>query len=321
MIVAVSSRASILSICSFAALAKRLFFGLLFVLPFADLPSLSYDLSSPPASSNNFKSRVAIGDVSPPLMVKNGLTDYSVVQVLPPSAPGSGVIVAFKEDHYYVITAKHVIQGMADSEVLEVMTPDGEYHEALVLGFSKNVDVALLRFRSNNYYYPAFIHDKTIPSSGQESSVIGFALPTAEAREGTLRKSFGEVLTLIENPTNGYDFMYSNVTNRGISGGPVFAKYRTGMLSGLGTWGASPINPSDCRADYFFVPPLLGIHGRGEAYATGGKSGANLGISIHAALSALLPVLRKEGIVSLPKESETRLYIDGCPLYLEAGGN
>jgi len=299
---------------------NKLFLGLFFVVSFAGLPSISYDLGSPRSKSNNFKLRVTIEDAAPPLMVRNDLTDYSVVQVLPPSAPGSGVIVAYRGDDYYVLTAKHVIEGMADSETLEVMTPDGEYHESLVLGFSKDVDVALLRFRSSNYYYPAFIHDKTSPANGQKSSVIGFALPTAEAREGTLRKSFGEVLTLIENPTDGYDFMYSNVTNRGISGGPVFAKHRTGMLSGLEGWGPSIIDSSDCRADYFFVPPLLGIHGRGEAYATGGKSGANLGISIHTALSALFPVLRKEGIVSLPAESKTRLYIDACPLYLEAGG-
>lgn len=291
---------------------------LTFALLCPELPSHSYDLSSPPAKSNSFKSRISIKDVSPPLMVRNGLTDYSVVRVLPPSAPGSGVIVAFKGNNYYALTAKHVIESMAASETLEVMTPDGEYHEALVVGTPEGVDVALLRFHSKNYYYPAFIDRNTIPANGQRTIVIGFALPTTEAREGTLRKSFGEVLTVIDNPVDGYSFMYSNATNRGISGGPVFAKHRNGMLENVKGWGPSEIESGDCRADYFFVPPLLGLHGRGEAYTTGGKSGANLGISIHTALSALLPVFRKEGITSLPTEAKTRLYIDGCPLYLEA---
>ena len=125
---------------------KKFLLGLFFVVSFAGLPSMSYDLGSPRSKSKNLKLRVTIEDTAPPLMVRNNLTDYSVVQVLPPSAPGSGVIVAYRGDDYYVLTAKHVIEGMADSETLEVMTPDGEYHESLVLGFSKDVDVALLRF-------------------------------------------------------------------------------------------------------------------------------------------------------------------------------
>ncbi len=63
---------------------------------------------------------------------------------------------------------------------------------------------------------------------------------------------------------------------------------------------------------------MIGIHGKGDSYATGGKSGANLGISIHTALAELASSLQQEGIMALPKEGQTRLYKDGCPLHLKA---
>ncbi len=53
---------------------------------------------------------------------------------------------------------------------------------------------------------------------------------------------------------------------------------------------------------------------------SGSKSGANLGISIHLALAEVAPVLRSQGTTSLPNESKTKLFVQGCPLYKRAGG-
>ena len=115
--------------------------------------------------------------------------------------------------------------------------------------------------------------------------------------------------------------MYNNATNRGMSGGPVFAKFREGIFNNPSNgWKPDDLDPEDCQANHFVLPPLLGIHGRGEAYHSGGKSGANLGISIHSALAEVAPVLQSQGITSLPKESKTKLFVEGCPLYKEAGG-
>ena len=80
-------------------------------------------------------------------------------------------------------------------------------------------------------------------------------------------------------------------------------------MSGGGVFGAFPVNltsdglvedngDSDMRSACQDPKFLLGIHGRGEAYHSGGKSGANLGISIHSALAEVAPVLQSQGITS-----------------------
>ena len=66
---------------------------------------------------------------------------------------------------------------------------------------------------------------------------------------------------------------------------------------------------------WLVIPPLIGIHGRAEAYAYGGKSGANMGIPIHRILKNFQNDFLNEGIKKLPKEEETKLYIEGCPLF------
>ena len=70
-----------------------------------------------------------------------------------------------------------------------------------------------------------------------------------------------------------------------------------------------------CRG--FGPSVLIGIHGRAESYRAGGKSGASMGMNIHTLLSKFGSTLVSEGITSLPKERETLLWKEGCPLYDE----
>ena len=291
---------------------------ILFLFP--SIKTFAYDLGAPKQAPSSKIKELKIDDVRPPIMVNNNIINYSTVQVFGVASPGSGVIIAKKNNQYFVLTAGHVVKGTGKNEYIEVMTPDGIYHESKILKISEKSDIALLSISSKNKYYPAFIDPKTFPKSAQLVTVIGYALATEEAREGTRRKSAGEVLTTINQPKDGYDFMYNNATNRGMSGGPVFAKFREGMFNDLSTWAPDDLDPGDCQAKHFFVPPLLGIHGRGEGYHSGGKSGANLGISIHSALAEVAPVLQSQGITSLEKESKTQLFVEGCPLYKKAGG-
>ena len=101
--------------------------------------------------------------------------------------------------------------------------------------------------------------------------------------------------------------MYSNPTNLGMSGGPVYATMPTGFLE------RNDGNGGSCG--WLVIPPLIGIHGRAEAYAFGGKSGANMGIPIHRILKNFQNDFLNEGIKKLPKEEETKLYNEGCPLF------
>ena len=280
----------------------------------------AFDLTTQVKKISTQKTNLTIDDVRPPLMINNRMIDFPTVQVFGAASPGSGVIIAEKDNEYFILTAAHVVKGTGENEYIEVMTIDENYHESKILYMSNKIDIALISISSTNKYYPAFIDGNTFPEADQGTTVIGYALATKEAKEGTRRKSSGEVMTTIKQPKDGYDFMYNNATNRGMSGGPVYAKFRTGMFNNLSSWASPDVLPSDCQAKHFFVAPLLGIHGRGEGYHSGGKSGANLGISIQAALAEVAPLLIEKGIISLPKEPQTLLFKEGCPLYKESGG-
>ena len=56
-----------------------------------------------------------------------GMIDYITVAIYGNGAPGSGVIIAQKDNDYYVLTANHVIGEVLKGDVIEVQTLDGEY--------------------------------------------------------------------------------------------------------------------------------------------------------------------------------------------------
>tara|TARA_B100001175_G_C19051774_1_gene422374 strand:+ start:118 stop:408 length:291 start_codon:yes stop_codon:yes gene_type:complete len=89
-------------------------------------------------------------------------------------------------------------------------------------------------------------------------------------------------------------FLQNTATNREFWGGTVHTKHRTGILDGLGCWGPQNLIDSDCKANYFFVPTLIKIYGRGKAYSTEGKPGLNLEISIHTVLTEIPSAFQKK---------------------------
>ena len=246
-------------------------------------------------------------DVQIPMLIENRLMDFSVVQVLGVSSPGSGVIIAKKDSSYYVLTNNHVIGQMQEDEEIGIRTIDNNYHIADLIKKDKKIDVALLKFQSNKKYYPAFFDPNTNATVGQKIVLMGYALPSDQVSATNLRKSKGSILSFIRNNIDGYEIMYSNPSNLGMSGGPVYATMPTGFLE------RNDGNGGSCG--WLVIPPLIGIHGRAEAYAFGGKSGANMGIPIHRILKNFQNDFLNAGIKKLPKEEETKLYIEGCPLF------
>ena len=97
-----------------------------------------------------------------------------------------------------------------------------------------------------------------------------------------------------------------------MSGGGVFSDLAQTKIKGDG-WIYSDEHP--CYG--FSTPILVGIHGRAETYRAGGKSGASMGMSIYALLERFGNTLLNEGVASLPNESETLIWKDGCPIYQE----
>ncbi len=239
-----------------------------------------------------------------------GIYDFLTVAVFGPGSPGSGVIIANKNNEYYVITAKHVLSGLNKGEEIDIQTIDGKHHVAYLLAIDDQIDGALLKFKSMNKYYPAFVEPLIKPILGMKVLVQGYALASKEANKGSLRRSLGSILTVIDGNQDGYDLLYDATTNIGMSGGGIYSDYdegrtQTGKSVGAGYW----------KCDGFEIPVLIGMHGRSESYIRGGKSGANMGISIHTLLTRFAKSLANEGITSLPDELDTLLYKDACKVW------
>ena len=258
------------------------------------------------------REKLTIDDFRYPMTFNNDIYDFVTVAVYGPAETGSGVIIAQKGDNYYVLTANHVLGEVLKGDEIDIQTLDGEYHSAKLLDFDSKIDGALIKFISKKTYYKAFIHPDVSPRIGMYILTEGYALASKEAKEGSLRRSLGPIVTVIDKNTDGYDLFYDAATNVGMSGGGVFSHLQQIKIKGDG-WSYSNEHP--CYG--FSTPILVGIHGRAETYRAGGKSGASMGMSIYALLERFGNTLLNEGVASLPDESETLIWKDGCPIYQE----
>jgi len=257
------------------------------------------------------REKLSIDDFRYPMGFNNDIYDFLTVTVYGVASPGSGVIIAKNNNEYYVLTANHVIGEVLKGDVIEVQTLDGRVHTAKLLNFDNEIDGALIKFSSSSFYYPAFVHPEVYPRIGMGIITTGYALASKEATKGSLRRSMGQILTVLDGNKDGYNLLYSSVTNIGMSGGPLFSDLLNTNIRGEGWIGGYDQHP--CFG--FTTPILIGIHGRAESYDAGGKSGANMGISIHTLLEKFGQTLYEEGVTSLPDEKQTLIYKDGCPLY------
>ena len=255
--------------------------------------------------------RIKKRDLRYPVAFNNDIYDYLTVRIIGAGAPGSGVIFAKNNGYYYVLTARHVVGDLLGSDVIEIFTLDGEFHDASILHQLDNIDAALLKFKSDNHYYTAYVSKKMNPRVGMYVLTQGYALASNEAKRGSLRRSTGAIISIIEGNEGGYDNLYDAVTNVGMSGGGVFTHWNT-STDGEG-WKSSINHP--CYG--FDTPILIGIHGRGESYRGGGKSGSNMFMSIDTLVRHFASTLVSEGLTNLSKETQTNIWKDSCPLYNE----
>ena len=283
---------------------------LLFLFPINE-PLLSGNqlLRDSNTKEKKIREKLTIEDLNYPMLFNNNIYDFVTVAIYGTGAPGSGVIIAQKDNNYYVLTANHVIGELLKGDVIEVQTLDGEYHDAELLKSDNEIDGALIKFTSKNTYYSAFIHPEVMPKRGMFILTTGYALASKEATQGSLRRSTGPIITIINKNKDGYDLLYDAATNIGMSGGGIFSDFGQTKIKGKGWEKAN----KDCFG--FSTPILIGIHGKAESYRAGGKSGASMGISVHTMLSKFGQILVNEGLTSLPSEKETLIYKDGCPIY------
>jgi tetratricopeptide (TPR) repeat protein len=157
------------------------------------------------------------------------------------SGNGSGVIVAKQGNNYYVLTANHVV---SRPDQYEIVAADGQQYQvdAKTIKQFEGVDLALVSFSSSQSYSVATLANYEI---GLEDRMLvfvsGFPGVKADAKSTPTRKFTGGTVAsseisaiLAQNAyslVNGYELVYTSLSQPGMSGGPVFD--RLGRVVGI----------------------------------------------------------------------------------------
>ena len=250
----------------------------------------------------------------------------TMVKVLGPGAPGTGVIIGKRNNEYIVITAGHVLKGITSKDELWVSDYSGQEHQAdsKLIKYSNKYDLALFSFIAKKTLPIQFL-DRAISQDSispfpenienQKLIIAGHALLTASSKKSFMRFSNGEVVAYLdkEEEDRGYDLVYTNPTVPGMSGGPVI---KIAPIRNHRFWRYDSSNPlSAFNEGIEYIPIMIGIHGQGELISTGGesysKSGFNLGISSTNIINFVLsiyPDFNDQYIISNLQKGEYKIF-------------
>ena len=151
---------------------------------------------------------------------------------------GSGVIVAREGSTYYVLTAKHVLRdedGNAPTHQSytnnQIITYDQDVHPVTSTVVAEGVDLAVVKFTSTNNYpiaqlgeYSQNDNDLTFVGGFPNRGDIKSPLWQWQLNPGLISSREQGKLQTQDNKSfsEGYDLIYSSISYRGMSGGPVF---------------------------------------------------------------------------------------------------
>lgn len=143
---------------------------------------------------------------------------------------GSGVIIAKDGNSYYVLTAHHVVDA---GDNYKIVTHDRGVYETDRVKSLPGVDLAIVQFVSRKNY-PIAELGSADPSQGQIVFVSGWPEPGATGQ--TIRQfTDGQISGFLDEPIEGYQLVYTNITRGGMSGGPIFdSGGRVIAIHGLG---------------------------------------------------------------------------------------
>ena len=150
---------------------------------------------------------------------------------------GSGVIVRHINGIYYAITNNHVID---EATEITVAMKDGNEYPAALVGKDERKDLALISFKTDNFYPTAVLGDSDMVAVGDWAIAIGNPL----GQQFSFSVTMGIVSAVGRTGGPGgniNDFIQTDAPiNQGNSGGPL-VNIR-GEVVGINTWIASNIS-------------------------------------------------------------------------------
>ena len=226
------------------------------------------------------------------------------------AASGSCVLIGRKNGAYYALTAAHVVSGPAVEGGISVVVNKIPYKAKVVSSFAASgLDLALISFQHSGFLPLAILFPNLQAALAEEGSyslrgwrqvgsdrsvatVVGYSTASDAVTEPMYRKVVVSLQDRIDANKDGYEFAYEAATFPGMSGGGVFAwLVNTGDFLKEAQAGQAPMyRPS--------FPVLIGVHGRSEGYAAGGRSGLSLGVPVDLIAKALKGVSLDYGIPS-----------------------
>ena len=150
---------------------------------------------------------------------------------------GSGVIVRQRNGVYYALTNNHVVDGATE---ITVATRDGREYPAELVGKDERKDLAMISFKTSDYYPLASLGDSDAVAVGDWAIAIGN--PLGEQFSFSVTLGIVSAVGRTGGPGgNINDFIQTDAPiNQGNSGGPL-VNIR-GEIIGINTWIASNIS-------------------------------------------------------------------------------
>jgi len=187
---------------------------------------------------------------------------------------GSGIIVRFKDGTYYILTNNHVVDDAAE---IRVATRDGKEYPAELVGKDERKDLAMVSFKTNDYYPLASLGDSDSVVVGDWAIAIGN--PLGAQFSFSVTSGIVSALGRTGGPGgNINDFIQTDASiNQGNSGGPLVNIH--GEVIGINTWIASNVGGGNVGLG-FAIPINNTKRTIDEFIETGTTSYGWLGVSL-----------------------------------------